>query len=386
MRILMTSDTYLPLLGGGEYHVRYVRDELQKLGLSVRLFTTYPADAATTDDAGIVRVRYAGFASVPSVFLALWRESKGVDLIHSHYSYRLAFLAGTVARLRGIPFVITQHGLGLLPQAGSRPWQTVLFRLWRRWSMACANLVISTSDDLSIDIRNLGYGSKIVHIPNGFDASVFLPLPPPHGDPVVLTVRRLVPKTGIHYLIRALPELIKRHPALRATLVGDGPIKPQLEALATELGVRDRVDFIGAVNHKCLLEYYRTAHVVAMPSSAESTSLTCIEAMALKRPVVASRIGGLVELLGADESRGYLVKLFDDEHCNYDAPWDLEPERIAELAAAIGRVLTHPEEAAAKAGNASSYAHANFAWTLIAARTKREVYDRLLEAQGSRTV
>jgi glycosyltransferase involved in cell wall biosynthesis len=171
MRILMTSDTYLPLLGGGEYHVRYVRDELQKLGLSVRLFTTYPADAATTDDAGIVRVRYAGFASVPSVFLALWRESKGVDLIHSHYSYRLAFLAGTVARLRGIPFVITQHGLGLLPQAGSRPWQTVLFRLWRRWSMACANLVISTSDDLSIDIRNLGYGSKIVHIPNGFDAS-----------------------------------------------------------------------------------------------------------------------------------------------------------------------------------------------------------------------
>ncbi|HRH94090.1 MAG TPA: glycosyltransferase family 4 protein [Candidatus Peribacteria bacterium] len=377
MRILMTSDTYLPLLGGGEYHVRYVRDELQKLGLEVRLFTTYPAGPGSTDDAGIVRVRYAGFASVPSVFRALWRESKGAQLMHSHYSYRLAFLAGTVARLRGIPFVITQHGLGLLPQAGSRPWQTALFRLWRWWSMVCADSVISTSDDLSIDIRKLGFGRKITHIPNGFDASVFQPLPPPQGNPVVLTVRRLVPKTGIHYLIRALPELLKKHPGLRATLVGDGPIKPQLEALADELGVRGSVDFIGAVDHKRLLEYYRAAHVVAMPSSAESTSLTCIEAMALKRPVVASRVGGLVELLGADESRGYLVKLFDDEHCNYDAPWTLEPARITQLADAVSRVLTHPEEAAAKAGAASRHAHANFAWSLIASRTKAEVYDPL---------
>jgi glycosyltransferase involved in cell wall biosynthesis len=380
MRILMTSDTYLPLLGGGEYHVRYIRDEVQKLGVQVRLVTTYPADAVTVDDADIVRLRYRGIRSVPSLFVALWRLSRDVDAIHSHYSYRLAFVAGIIARLRGIPFIITQHGLGLLPQAGSRPWQTALFRLWRFWSMRCAQSIISTSDDLSIDIRKLGFGEKIVHIPNGFDSAVFQPLPQSHGNPVVLTVRRLVPKTGIQYLLRALPELRRRHPALRAHLVGDGPLRPQLEALADELGVRDMVEFAGAMDHRRLLDRYRAAHVVAMPSSAESTSLTCIEAMALKRPVVASRVGGLIELLGADEARGYLVRLFDDEHCNYDAPFSLPPERISLLVDAIDRVLSHPEEAAAKAELASAHAHANFSWSLLARRTKAEVYDPLTSA------
>ncbi len=378
MRILMTSDTYLPRMGGGEYHVYYLARELHQLGHGIRLFVTEHNANTDTDPWVTIRTPYHGWKSILPIAKQLWSEAKLVDLIHSHYSYRLATISAVVALLQRKPFIITQHGLGLLPQAGAKWWQKILLRIMRYISQKNATVIISTSEDLSVDIRALGFAKKIVPITNGYDDQLFRPLQPPtNTNPVLVTIRRLVPKNGIQYLIAALPELRQKFPSLHYIAVGDGRLKDDLVALAQTLGVTDMITFAGAATHAQIIDYYSQAHVVVIPSTAESTSLSCIEAMALQKPIVASRVGGLIELIGANEERGWLVRITPTEHCDYHAPMQIESSRITSLALAISEALTQGDLIHKKTSAAAVYARTHFPWTIIAKKTE-DAYKKAL--------
>ena len=151
MNILMTSDSYLPLIGGAEYHIFYVQQELIKQGCNVELFVTY--SGTNKPDDSVVSHKYTSIWSILPIFKKIWVHSKKADIIHSHYSYRLSCIAATVAFLRRKPFVITQHGMGLLPQAQATFLQNIVFTVWRFWSQTVAKIIISTSDDLSLEIK-----------------------------------------------------------------------------------------------------------------------------------------------------------------------------------------------------------------------------------------
>lgn len=378
MKILMTSDSYFPRLGGGEYHVHYLARELTAMGHEVTLVTVEPGESAA-EIFKVVRLPYTGFRSIPLIYKTLSALSRDADIVHAHYSYRLGCIAATAAYMRKKPFTVTQHGLGLLPQVGASFFHELVFRFWRHWTMRCAGKVISTSEDMSVVIRACGFGKKIVPISNGYDAHIFQPLSSPDfTSPRILTVRRLTPKNGVQYMVAAMPELKKNHPTLHLTCIGDGPWKERIRQLAVDLGVADSITFEGPVDHTRLLSFYRDTTLVVLPSTAESTSLTCIEAMALGRPVVASRVGGLIELLGNNEERGYLVSITDSDHSNYNAAFSLPPDRITRLAERISYAITHTEETLRKAKTASDYAAAGFSWSTIARRTAEEVYHPLL--------
>lgn len=374
----MVSDTYMPSLGGAEYHVISMLREMRERGEEVTFFTTEEGVHSEDDSLCVYRKKYAGIASILPIAAVLWRLSADVEIVHAHYSYRLAFIAGFIARLRRKPFVITQHGLGLLPQVGASFFLDIVFRTWRYWSMRWSKTIISTSQDLSIDICSLGFSKKIVHIPNGYDEKYFAPLPTAIGTRRVLAVRRHVPKNGIQYLIASFPAVLETFPNARLLLVGDGRLHTQLRALTEKLNIQKAVDFLGSMPHEKLLPLYETAEVVVIPSTAESTSLVCIEAMAMARSIVASKVGGLIELLG-ENIRGYLVPITDSEHCDYHAPFTIEPQKIARLSDAIIHVFSHPEEAVNKAKSASEYAKKHYTWSVIADRTLSEVYYPLVQ-------
>lgn len=375
MKILMTSDTYLPRIGGGEYHVHYLAKELRARGHDVTFFTNEPGSWEGDTQQPVIRIPYTGFGSLWPIFKRLWALSKDVDLLHAHYSYRLGFLTALVARLRGKPLMVTQHGLGLLPQVGGSAFYKLVFKTWRYWTMKWANLIISTSEDMSVVIRECGFDSKIVPISNGYDATLFTSLGSvSFHPPKLLTVRRLNPKNGVQFLIAALPLIREKHPDVHLTCIGDGPWKERMQELASTLKVSDCITFEGPLGHERLRDFYKDATIVVMPSTAESTSLTCIEAMAQERIVVASKVGGLIELIGRNQERGYLVNLTDSEHSNYDAPFSLPPERITALSDAICSALANKEESMKKAHEASLYAAKNFSWGTIAQRTIDEAY------------
>ncbi|MCI0478927.1 glycosyltransferase family 4 protein [Candidatus Uhrbacteria bacterium] len=374
MRIFMTSDTYLPKVGGAEIHVKELRKRLIALGHDVRLLTN-ETERDISDDVVTFRVPWR-LRGVVSLFLRVWRLSKGCDVFHSHYSYRLAMVTGLVARSRRRPFFVTLHGMGVLDHPGT-PWVYAKAHALYRWmSLHLATKVISTSRDLEEACRKHvrtdrvhdRYWNLVEVIPNGVDTSAFDParVEPDarvKGDPAILTVRRLVPKNGIHYAIAAMPLILKRHPKAVLNIVGDGRMAHLLKHAANRHGVREECVFHGDVPNADVPGFLKAADVVLFPSTAESTSIACIEAMAMGKRIVASDVGGLPELL--EGGNGTLVRLVPWTSCSYGAPDALPEDRYVALADAVDEALR------LDTGSAARKASAAYDWDAIAARTEK---------------
>jgi glycogen synthase len=117
----------------------------------------------------------------------------------------------------------------------------------------------------------------------------------------ILAVGRMVPKKGFDVLLRAFAECRRATKTLRLNLIGDGPERGALESLAHELGLIDCVAFLGSQDHEAVVRTMQTSQFVVVPSRDEPFGLVALEAMAVGKPVVATPVGGLPEVLeGAD--------------------------------------------------------------------------------------
>jgi glycosyltransferase involved in cell wall biosynthesis len=103
----------------------------------------------------------------------------------------------------------------------------------------------------------------------------------------------------VEFLVRALPMILAEEP-VRLYVIGDGPLRRPLEALARELGVADRTVFLGTIENARVPGYLSSADAVVIPSLIEATSISALEAMACEVPVAGSRTGGLPEILTDD--------------------------------------------------------------------------------------
>ncbi len=379
MKILVVSDTYLPLVGGAEVHVDELVRHLRAAGHQVRLFVTEPK--TVPGETQITRV--AWHRNFGEVFGKLWNDvaSFKPDVIAAHYSYRLAAVAGVVAKLKNVPMTVTLHGLGTLPEAHAGFRSRLQVWLYRHVSLACATHVIATSQDMLDAVPWVTHKTTI--IPNGADASRFDPSTVEKdpvvavmrqkaaGRPVILTVRRLNPKCGIQYLVEAMPEIVKRHPDVLYLMVGTGRMDDEIRARIKQLGLERNIEMVGLVQNPDVPKWFAIADVVVFPSTAESTSISCIEAMLMGKAVVSSAVGGLIELLGRDGSRGKLVKLVDGEHSDYEAPptHGIPTERYTALAKAISDLL-YDQGARDRVGAAArAYALENFSWNIVTKKT-----------------
>jgi glycosyltransferase involved in cell wall biosynthesis len=157
----------------------------------------------------------------------------------------------------------------------------------------------------------LGAGSSITIIPNGVSADWFqTPQPTPRDDEITLLfVGRLDPQKGLDVLLRAFERLSQRC-VLR--VVGTGPHEPEYRRLAEELGLDSRVIFLGHCSPEEIRRQLKAAYTLVLPSRAELFGIVLIEAMAMGVPVVASRVGGLPEVV-AHEKTGLLAPPEDDQ-------------------------------------------------------------------------
>jgi glycosyltransferase involved in cell wall biosynthesis len=172
-----------------------------------------------------------------------------------------------------------------------------------------AGALLSTSEEIDGVVRDMLPGAFTMPIVNGIDTETFSPTEPRFektGDEfTIVCPRRLVTKNGVEYLVRALP-LIRRELPVRAYLAGDGPLRQELESLATELGVRESVEFMGSVENTAMPGLFSSADLVVIPSLVEATSIAALEAMSCGKAVAASRVGGLPEII--DDTVGLLFE------------------------------------------------------------------------------
>ncbi len=151
-----------------------------------------------------------------------------------------------------------------------------------------------------------------------------------NGELRVICVGRLVSLKGQSLLIEAIGELNRRGIPARAILIGDGAKRDALAHIAARVGVADRVDLLGSVGQDTIRAHYLDADIFCLPSFAEGVPVVLMEAMALERPVVTTRIMGIPELV-EDGVSGLLVA----------------PGSLAELVEALATLAGDPQRRAA---------------------------------------
>jgi len=208
------------------------------------------------------------------------------------------------------------------------------------------------------------YGFEPTVVFNGIDTSLFRPTTPDpdivrtDGTPLLLWVGRLQPWKGVDVALRALREI----PQAYLMIVGDGETRADLERLAQELGLAERVRFLGALPRERLPSIYAAADLLLATSFASETfGIGLVEAQACGLPVVASRFGGFPEVI--DEGRTGLL---------------VPPRDPAALAAAVRSLIDDPERRRAMADAAPGWA-AQFSWSAVVDRIEA-VYDATVRA------
>lgn len=396
MRIGMLTDTYLPLMGGGEVHVLELSRALSRRGHTIRIATPQPATAQpplvvtstakpstpqpsadSPEDGEFPTLRlpaltgggWRAMLRLPLVWPQLREFAAGVDVLHAHYSYLMAFVAVLLGRRLRKPVVVTLHGLGTLDSSVKG---SLLRRTYRALSLGLAKGIIATSEEMRQVALRFSPDERIRIIPNGVDTARFTPpvdqsLNP---APVVLSMRRLAPKNGAQYLVEAIPLILAAAPQTRFWITGEGKLEAHIRNRVHALDVAHAVEFIGIIPHDQTPDVYRRADVVVFPSSAESTSLACLEALACQRGVVASALAPYRLMLG-EEQRGLLVPLFDRETSDYDAPLTLPQERIQALADAVIRLVQDADLRHNLGTAGRAYVIEHFDWSQIAAQTEQ---------------
>jgi glycosyltransferase involved in cell wall biosynthesis len=342
MRILHVTDSYLPTIGGIEFHVRDLSAHQRATGHQVAIATPR---ASGPGHGGVGVLHPVGRG---------WLEDADPDVVHAHVSIVSPFAlraARRSARL-GIPTLVTVHSLwthvGPLPGLARDLWGM------RRWDVTWS----AVSSQAAGPVRDL-LGRPVHVLPNAVDLGAWSPpraVAAP-GPPRVLSVMRL---TGVK---RTLPlARILRHAAERAdftaTVVGDGPERAALERYLRRHRLSERVRTTGSLDREEIRHLLRGASVFVAPAHRESFGLAALEARASGVPVVASSRSGVstfIEhgvdgLLAADDEglAAQLVTLLRDRpvreriarHNRLERPaygWDHALERTSALYATAAR-------------------------------------------------
>jgi len=375
----MISSDFLPLPGGLARHVIELSKALCALGHDVMVLSVpmqgAPAGWSVVDGVPVFRARWLPpglkrfklAVPVAVTTLAGYALRRPVDIVHWHNVPRPTFAA---KRAYGARRVFTNHTSGFAQAAVEGDMHGLVGYVE---AINLADAVIAPSRERAeLTRRYADPPDKVVYIPNGVDTARFFPHAKPdhhmrvrHGigphDPVILTVARLVPVKGIEDLIAAMSGVVKRHPQARLLLLGDGPERSPLEAQVHAARLGKSVVLAGNQPNEVVPGYLRTCDVAVLPSRSEGMSVFSLEAMAAGKALIATRVGGTVEVVQHGRT-GLLV----------------EPGRPQELANAICQLLADPERRRAMGAAARQRAVAEFSWRAIAERTAA-LYESLLQ-------
>jgi glycosyltransferase involved in cell wall biosynthesis len=325
---------------GGERYLLALATELDRKRFTLSVIV--PDDGPLVErlhalDIATCRVPLNARLVSPGAFLALVRTLQQLrPMIVQSHGARSNVYTRLAARYAGVPIVLStvHNSLFDYEVAG---WRRALYVGAERLTSPLADRIVSVSRAIARDLveRYRIEASRTVVVHNGIDAWAFRPardgatvraeLRVPAGRRVVVMAGRMTPQKGWDVLLEAAARLAPLRDDIFWLLVGDGPLQPALMRRAGELGVR--ACFVGA--RADMADVLGCADLVVLASRSEGLPFTLLEAMALGKPVVATRVGGVPEVVEEGRS-GRLVP----------------PEDPAALATAVASVLDTPDAAA----------------------------------------
>ena len=352
MKILFCSELFWPFVGGIERLGAKLVSDLQKRGQEVTVITSHGDQYLPDEDSldGVAVIRYPFRRTLkdghPAKFMKERRKvesrirSLNPDIVHMYSVGAGLFFLRDTLRNAGVPLVVTLHNETLLLQGSGR--SSILAETLRTatWVTGCSAAVLNEARKLVPEICD-----RSCVIRNSFELGAFNPTPVPTKPMRLLCLGRLIPEKGFDTAISTLNAVHERFPGVRLEIAGDGPERKSLEQLVASLGLENSVEFLGPVPPEQVPHVIDRASIVLMPSHTEGLPVAAIEAALVGRPIVATGVGGIPEIV-RDEVTGLLTR----------------PGSLAEFIKATATLLAAPKRIVEMGLSARQYANAQFSW------------------------
>jgi glycosyltransferase involved in cell wall biosynthesis len=313
VRVLLLVDSYGPF-GGAERLVVHLAHGFDRSRVEPTVCVTRQADPAALDAARSAGIRVIELRRSKRFSLRewqpLWRELRnGIDVLHAH-KFGSNVWGSMIGRFAGVPVIAHEHTWSFEGETGRK--------LLDRWVVArLARLFIAVSEEDARRMTSIEHieARMIEVVPNGIP-----PLPEPAGDVraelgipadafVVGAVTVFRPQKALEVMIGAAAQAAESVPGLHVLLAGDGPDRARVEAQVQSLGLAGRVHIPGA--RRDVSDVLAALDVFALSSDFEGSPLAVIEAMSAGKPIVATRVGGVPDLLAGGRA-GVLVPPRDE--------------------------------------------------------------------------
>jgi glycogen(starch) synthase len=351
MRVLFWSETFWPVIGGAQLFAVNLLLGLREQGHEFIVITRQDSPDLPQESAfkGIPVYRFPFCSAymkgdIDQVAAARKEVTRlmrafAPELVHiSGFGPSVLFQLETT-RAHPAPLLITLHGERYKQIIGRDTLQERILRS-ADWIVGCSTALLANGRQLVPEVTRR---SSVIR--NALPAPAVPPDPLPFAAPRLLCLGRLVREKGFDLALKALPSVVKRFPNLRLIIGGDGPERSALERQTAELGLESVVEFIGWVGREDILALMNIAVAALMPSRREGLPLVALEAAQMARPIIATRVGGLPEIV-VHQQTGLLV----------------EKEDTQGLARAIVFLFEHPEVAVRMGQAAQARMKAKFNW------------------------
>ncbi len=384
MKILLLTSSYHPYKGGVEELVRQLARAYRAKGhqglvmaprwprslarseiVDGQLVLRLPMPLPSTHPRSLVSFMLRFPGAVARTLYIGWRWRP--DVVHVQCVGPNGLYALILTSLLHVPLIVTSQGEQTMDAARvyqrSAVQRWILRRLLRR-----ADAVTACSADALHNLASYGpITAPASVVPNGVDPTEFLHpvLSPPRARAYILAIGRHVWNKGFDVLLRAFARLATRYPAVDLVIAGDGPEHDNLIALAHELGIAERVVFPGRTDRAMTATLFHHALFFVLPSLHEPFGIVNLEAMAASKAVVATRAGGVPEIVHEGQN-GLLV-----------APGDVDA-----LAQAIEALLRDPARADQMGGAGARLVAERYTWDRVAS-SYLELYAHVLARHGA---
>jgi glycosyltransferase involved in cell wall biosynthesis len=372
----MLSNDYYPNIGGVANHIYYLAREMSRLGLDVHIITSKQCNQSISLELS---------SSIKLHRLEINDKCKGINLINRSFSYLTKLYNlnedNTIIHLHGMELpsyllkmlfpnshaVWTNHSSGFLRSFELKNRQYIYCKIY----FSKMDAIISPSVEINLCSQETWPKMNCYYIPNGVDTTEFCPksnddrlimrqkLGIGEDQFVIFIPRRWVEKNGIIYLIKSITlidkELLKKAVFLFAGNQSIGAEPWYINSIQDEISKVSgfaNIILLGDILHDKMVQYYSIANLVIIPSLIEAVSLAALEAMSMGIPIIATKVGGLPEIIH-HEKTGLLVS----------------PKSSQELADMITRCLTEDRLISELGRNARQFVCDNYTWQNIASKT-----------------
>lgn len=369
MKILYWTEGYWPAVGGVPRISAALLRSLTDRGHECVVFTQHDGSDLPHEDRheGVRIVRFPFWKALAQGDRGLFRKTlKEASVARSELAEDVVHIGqvgpGTLFQRLTTPSAGAPPVLVTMQQAETLEAVDALSALISG-ALRDAHWIAYCSEAVRQSYARLASPSRAPHsvIPNALEAPTAGPAPLPWDPPVLLCLGRMVPDKGFDTAVLAFVRVAARYPTARMVLAGDGPARASVEQLVRECGLVDRIDLTGWVDPGRVQDSINQATAVLVPSRREAFGLVALEAAQLGRPVIAARVGGLVEVV-ADGATGMLVP----------------PESPEAWAAAMDALLSSREDTEAMGRAALERAGRVFGWEQYVERYEA-LYRRLAQ-------